>query len=43
MQRIQAVLSRDIDDAQQRLTVELALLAARLLDWPARDLPGVTT
>jgi hypothetical protein len=41
MQRIQGVLSRDLDDSQQRLTVELALLAARLLDWPARDLPVI--
>jgi PucR C-terminal helix-turn-helix domain/GGDEF-like domain len=34
LQRIRAVLSHDLDDPQQRLTVELALVAARLMDWP---------
>jgi hypothetical protein len=43
MQRIQGVLSRDLNDSQQRLTVELALLAARLLDWPARELTAVAS
>ncbi|HVT21524.1 MAG TPA: helix-turn-helix domain-containing protein [Mycobacteriales bacterium] len=43
MERIQGVLSRDLDDSQQRLTVELALLAARLLDWPAQELPALAS
>jgi GGDEF-like domain/PucR C-terminal helix-turn-helix domain len=34
LQRLRAVLNHDLDDPQQRLTVELALVAARLLNWP---------
>lgn len=38
IERIQAALSHDLHDPHQRLTVALALLAARLLDWPAQEL-----
>jgi hypothetical protein len=34
--RIQSLLSQDLDTPQERLTVELALLAAKLLGWPER-------
>jgi DNA-binding PucR family transcriptional regulator len=38
IERIQGLLGHDLDDPQQRLTVEFALLAAKLLDWPERAL-----
>ena len=34
IQRLRAALHHDLDDPEQRLTIELALVAARLLDWP---------
>ena len=34
IERIQGLLSQDLNTPQDRLTVELALLAAKLLDWP---------
>ena len=37
IERIQAALSQDLHDPHQRLTVELAILAARLLDWPTHE------
>jgi sugar diacid utilization regulator len=40
IERIQGLLSQDLDTPQERLTVELALLAAKLLDWPRRPLTG---
>jgi hypothetical protein len=38
LQRLRSTLTHDLDDPQQRLTVELALVAARLLDWPRTPL-----
>jgi hypothetical protein len=38
LERIRGVLNHDLDDPQQRLTVELALVAAQLLNWPATPL-----
>jgi DNA-binding PucR family transcriptional regulator len=38
LERIRGVLHHDLDDPQQRLTVELALVAARLMDWPRTPL-----
>jgi PucR C-terminal helix-turn-helix domain/GGDEF-like domain len=38
IERIRRVLPHDLDDARQRLTIELALTAAQLLDWPAQPL-----
>jgi hypothetical protein len=40
IERIQALLSQDLDTPRDRLTVELALLAATLLDWPNQPLSG---
>lgn len=41
IERIQALLSQDLDTPQERLTVEIALLAAKLLDWPNQPLGGL--
>lgn len=38
IERIQGLLSQDLNTAHERLTIELALLAARLLDWPDQPL-----
>ena len=38
IERIQGLLGQDLDTAHERLTIELALLAARLIDWPAQPL-----
>lgn len=41
LQRLRAALNHDLDDPQQRLTIELALVAARLLDWPETALAEI--
>jgi hypothetical protein len=34
IERLRVALQHDLEDPHQRLTIELALVAARLLDWP---------
>jgi DNA-binding PucR family transcriptional regulator len=38
--RVKTLTGHDATDAAQRFALQVAVLGARLLDWPAQELPA---